>query len=396
MGFWKKLFGFGKSKPVSAENNEEWEQLVFEHEGIDFRDEEQRSRYVLACLDQIACADKETEELMGEYSLVTSYLSDMEEIEALPEQEWKLLENNARMVHNLEKDREQYLGKADRMPDSEYMALRKQEQTVEEGIEKLQKTEKYAGLVKQDLKKIDVERQAYAFRAAELENSCVNLRGMAMIFMVSMLFCVGMLALLQFAFHMDTMLGYFISILAGGLAIVITFVKYTDAQKESQKMKRSISRLIQLQNKVKIRYVNNTNLLEYLRMKYHCENSQELEKKWVRYQQEREERNRFAEAEARIEYYQNQLISQLSRYHLKDPDRWRGQTAAILDKREMVEIRHELILRRQALRKQLEYNKAAAEKAHDEVMGLANEYPAYRTEILEMVDKYQRESSRIS
>ena len=122
----------------------------------------------------------------------------------------------------------------------------------------------------------------------------------------------------------------------------------------------------------------------------------ELEKKWEAYQQEREERSRFAEAESKIAHYQELLVSQLSGYHLRDPERWRNQTAALLDKREMVEIRHDLILRRQALRKQLDYNKTAATKAHEELMALAGVYPAYRAEILEMVEKYQRESVGIS
>lgn len=390
MGFWEFLFGKPKKKATPA--GEEWEELFYEHAGINFRDEEQRSRYVMSCIEQIACADKETQELTDEYALVTAYLSDMEEIEALPEKEYRQLEENARMVNNLEHEREQYLGKRDRMPDSEYMVMRKQEQTVADGIEKLRQAEKYAGFVKQDLKKIDIERQAHALHAGELEMACANYRGMAAIFLIAMMFCLLMLALLQFGFHMETTLGYFVAVLSGAIAMTITFVKYMDAQKELQKMKRAMSKLVQLQNKVKIRYVNNTNLLEYLRLKYHSDTAEELEKKWTAYQQEREERERFAEAESKISYYQDKLIAQLSRYHLKDPERWRRQTAAILDKREMVEIRHDLILRRQALRKQLEYNKGVAEKAHDEVMSLANEYPVYRAEILEMVDKYQRDS----
>ena len=394
MGFWERIFGkTKKAQPVKADD---WESLVFEHEGVDFRDEEQRSRYVMSCIEQIACADKETEKLTGEYSLVTAYLSDMEEIESLPEGERQQLEQNARMVHALEQDREHYLGRDNRMPEEEYQVMRKQEQTVEEGIEKLRGAEKYAALVKQDLKKLNIERQAHAFRISELEGMCANYRGMAGIFMAAVVFCLLMLAVLQFGFRMDTTWGYFVAVLAGAIAVTVTYVKYMDSQKELRKMQKAMSRLVQLQNKVKIRYVNNTNLMEYLRLKYHTNTSQELEKKWEVYQQESEERSRFAEAESKIAHYQELLVSQLSRYHLRDPERWRNQTTALLDKREMVEIRHDLILRRQALRKQLDYNKTAATKAHEELMALAGDYPAYRAEILGMVEKYQRESVGIS
>jgi len=85
---------------------------------------------------------------------------------------------------------------------------------------------------------------------------------------------------------MDTTWGYFVAVLAGAIAVTVTYVKYMDSQKELRKMQKAMSRLVQLQNKVKIRYVNNTNLMDYLRLKYHTNTSQELEKKWEFYQQE--------------------------------------------------------------------------------------------------------------
>ena len=67
-----------------------------------------------------------------------------------------------------------------------------------------------------------------------------------------------------------------------------------------------------------------------------------------------------------------------------------NQVQAILDPREMVEIRHELILRRQALRQQLDYNHKLAQNAREEVVRVAQEYPQYRSEIMEMADRYDQ------
>ena len=55
-------------------------------------------------------------------------------------------------------------------------------------------------------------------------------------------------------------------------------------------------------------------------------------------------------------------------------------------------MRHELILRRQALRKQMDYNNTVAENARKEIMDVVNNYPAYGPEILAMVDKYEGET----
>lgn len=46
---------------------------------------------------------------------------------------------------------------------------------------------------------------------------------------------------------------------------------------------------------------------------------------------------------------------------------WLHQTGAILDPKEMVEVRHAMILRRQQLRKQMEFNTDNAEKAQEQI-----------------------------
>lgn len=80
----------------------------------------------------------------------------------------------------------------------------------------------------------------------------------------------------------------------------------------------------------------------------------------------------------------------MSNYRVASPERWIGQPEALIDKREMVEIRHGLIVRRQALRKQLEYNSNVTETARKEIMDIVGRYPAYAEEIMEMVDKYEQ------
>ena len=108
MGFWKKLFG---RKQDNQEAADDWEQIVYTRDDVDFHEEEQRSRYITNCLEQIADASKEINLLTGEYSLVTTYLCDIEELEALPSSEKEEVERIARMLTTLEKERQRYFGK---------------------------------------------------------------------------------------------------------------------------------------------------------------------------------------------------------------------------------------------------------------------------------------------
>ena len=74
---------------------------------------------------------------------------------------------------------------------------------------------------------------------------------------------------------------------------------------------------------------------------------------------------------------------------IRDTDVWTRQTGALLDPREMVEVRHSLIARRQKLREQLEYNKEVAENEGKRIKEMAAAFPEYSDEIAEMVKRYR-------
>ena len=386
MAWWNRLFK--KKEPIQQE--EDWEQLVYTRNGVNFDEEDQRKRYIVNCLEQISEASKEIDLLTGEYTLVTSYLTDTDEIEALPAEQREEVNRVAGKLAGLEQERGRYREKKNRMRDADFYAIRKRENEIEEGIQKIRDGEKYGNLIRQDLHRLDGERHAYEYRRNELENLMNNQRGMAVIFLTALIVCVIMLVILQYAFEMDVYVGLFLAVGAGAVAISYVCIRYMDAGRELQRVEKTINKIIQLQNKVKIRYVNNCQLMEYLYLKYNTDSAAKLEKQWKMYQDEKEERKQFAEAEAKIEYYQKQLVQQLAGYRVQMPERWISQTAALLDKREMVEIRHELIQRRQVLRKQMDYNQEVAESARNEVKDIAATYPKYAQEILAMVERYDR------
>lgn len=389
MGFWQKLFKWKKKEEGNEEN---WEQSASSRDQVNFRDGDQRNQYITDRLERMVEAAEEIEQLTGEYDRVTSYLMDMEEIEALPKRDREEINTFARKLLTLEQEREDFLGRKNRMNDTDYYQMRKQEEDVEEGLIKLKQAEEYGGLIKQDMRRLERERQAYEFRRAELEVAMQNFRGMAVIFLTAFAVCLVMLLILQFGFEYDTKLGMLLAVAAAAIALTVLCIRFIDSDREKASVAGGINRLIQLQNKVKIRYVNNRNLVDYYCLKYNTESAAKLQKKWDQYQQEKEERKQYAEAEAKLEYFQNQLVDKLADYRVNDPERWVGQPGALLDRREMVEIRHDLILRRQSLRKQIDYNNNIGETARQEVKDVAKQYPMYMTEILEMVERYdQRE-----
>ena len=384
--FFKKIFT-SRSRRKAQEG--EWEKLVTARGGVDLEQEEERTRYVTDCLEQIAEASQELEMLQGEYSRVTAYLTDLEELEALPDQEKEMLEITARKLQNMEREYESFTQRKNRMDDAIYYQMKNRESEMQEGIEKIRKTEHYGTLVKQDMQRLEGERLAYEYRKNELHGIMENQRGMAVIFLTALVICLILLAVLQFGLRMQTQVGYFIAVLAAALALTVLAVKHMDADREMDRVLRDARRLIKLQNKVKIRYVNNKNLLDYYYIKYDVDSGKKLEKLFNQYLEEKEQRKQFAETEARREYYHKQLLNQLGHYHIQYPEQLSGKVSVILDHREQVERRHELIMRRQSLRKQMDYNNTVAGEAKQEIKDIVVAYPRYALEITEMVDRYE-------
>ncbi len=386
MGLLQRLFNIITAKKVYEDN---WEELAYSHDDVDFDDEVQRTRYISGCLEQMAEATKEIGLLQGEYNLVTSYLTDIEEIEGLPEDDRLGINHIAGKLKKLESEREKYKDRKNKLDDTTFRKIEKIESEMEEGIEKIKEAEKYEELVKADLRKLDGERNAYEYRKEELANMRTNFRGMTIIIIVALVVCELILLCLHFFMHMEIFAVAIAGAFIGALSITILYIKYSDADREALRVANSINKLILLQNKVKIRYVNNTNLLDYLYIKYGVDDSTLLKKQWESYKSEKDARKVVSEAEARADYYKKELITKLSNYHVKDPTRWVHQAGALVDPKEMVEIRHELVKRRQSLRKQLDYNQDVAKMAQNEVKLVAEQYPKYTKEIFEMVSDYE-------
>ena len=372
-----------------AKPPKDWEQVVYSRDHVDIHDRAQRHDYVVSCLEQIAEALREIDSLTYEYNMVTAYLKDMEEIEALPLEEKAALETAAARVNAVRKEKAMTDGEKLTMPNVKFHQFSAIDGDVEEGIEKLSEAEKYQQLIKGDLKRLDNERQAYKYRRNELISTLEDCQGMAVVCTVAVVICILALMVLQFGFEMNASWGYVIAGLAAAGFYTYTFLKYREASSEYSRVIAETNRLILLQNKVKIRYVNNTNLIDYLCMKYKVESSKELVKLWRQYNEEKERRRAYRRAQIELDANEGELLHILRRYQIGDPAIWLNQTDALLERREMVEIRHNLIVRRQSLRKRMDYNKeVVAANAQNEIRDLVESYPRYASEILALVDEY--------
>jgi len=394
MGIIKKFLDWKKSREEPIYEIEDWNEIIYDRDDLQINDKGQRREYVKGCLEQIAEASKELENLQFEYNMVTSYLKDMEEIEALPEAEKEILRESAKKISLLENQQSGYRERKKRMDEEQFRQMERMEDNVQEGCRKLSEAEDYQDLIKRDLRRLDGEKQAYMYRKSELQRTLEDTRAMAVVCSTAVVICILILMIMQFGFEMNTKMGYIAAAALGAAAITAIFVKHNNSVIELSGVENAIGRLIRLQNTVKIRYVNNTNLLDYLYLKYKVSSAGELSKNWQQYVEEKEEREKYRQAERDLDMYQKELLHELRRYQVKDPMVWLHQIPALLDKKEMIEIRHSLIIRRQSLRRRMDYNKEViAGKAQAEIKDLVEKYPKYAKEILSIVDEYEKDFS---
>ncbi len=394
MGFLKNLF----SRKIEYDDdyfdydseyeNPDWDRTD-KREPIDLSDVNMMEDYVRNCLSQISEASKEMDRLTKEYDAVSCQLKDLEEVEEIPVKDKAKIETLANDIRRLRKEHDAYVLKESAMTDREYKLVESIEDDIAEAVKKLEKEEDLRKRIKQDLRRLDREKHAYTYRKSELEQGLANLRGTAFVALGAAAVLVVILILLQTILKLDVTLGYFGAAMLLSIALTFIFVKFKDDTLEKVRVSNTINGLILLENKVKIRYVNNKNLLDYLYTKYDVPDAWTLRDLYDRFEKERSARERFQKNE---KIYQEQLaglVRELRKFNVSDPEVWIHQVDAIIDPKEMVETRHGLIMRRQKLRKQMEYNQDLASEASESVKHVIEEHPKYRDKILELINLYE-------
>jgi len=393
-GFFKKLFNNGWDELPDfddfsdGEFEWDWDHIIEERQLFKMSDDVQREKYIRSLVEQVKDASVELDKLSAEYNSVTATLKDMDEIEALPIAEKMELQDAARKILYYEESAKEYEMKKTSMSESKYRAMERFEDNMPKAYNDLFAAEEYRVAVKEDLKKLDSEKHAYLYRQSELTRDKVNYKGMVIVCVFAAFLCIVMLLVLQYGFEMDTQVGYIITVLALALSVTLFFVKYQDADKELKRVQKSINRIILLQNTVKIRYVNNTNLLDYLYTKYNTSSSKDLKRTWDIYLEEKALRERYAINEQEMSFYKQDLLKMLRKYQLNDVYAWLHNPLAILEHNEMVELRHAHILQRQKLRARMDYNKRLAKDGESELREFIKMYPEYSKEALDMLERY--------
>lgn len=356
----------------------------------DSRDQHKVQHYVLGHCEQIIDTAKELEIQKGEYRTVTSYLTDIQIIEEMPDKEAAELRDTAASILTLNQSREDYLNTSKKLSDSQFAQMRREEDTIIDAIRSLQANEAYQAAVKRDMNYLEGEKHEWGYYRQELLDEQQFLRRLSYVLFGLAVMALAVILVLKMGFGLDIQLlltiGGFAVVAAGGFVMV----RHQNNIREIRKSEGTINRAIQLLNRAKIRYVHATNAVDYACEKYHVHNSYELNYMWEQYQQAVREKEKYERNSEDLEYFYAKLVRILKNYNLYDAKVWVDQPTALVDKREMVEIKHDLIGRRQKIRARIEYNLEVVEEQKEEIESLMKQYHEEIPEVREILNSVDR------
>lgn len=348
----------------------------------------ERKRYVTDCCEAIREAEQQIEGIRGEYQDVTDSLLDIQKIDRIEGEERKSLLDYGKNIVRLTKERNQYKDRNLSIPESVIRRFEPYEDKLVDAIKKMYETENYQKLIEGDLDKLHQEKKNIRQEKKEIVERQNALKKLAklLIFLIVSMFVL--FVVIYYTMKVDMTFPYLATVLFAAVAATVIFLESNRNRRGMFLADRKMDKAISLLNRVKIKCVNNLNVLEYDREKYGVKDGEQFERFWNEFCKAKEYERRFRENTEQLNYYCDSLVSLLREHDVKESEVWTGQVLAIVDDREMVEIRHELNARRQILRERIENNEKIKADCVKQIDELVAEQPEHKEEILGIVEQY--------
>ena len=364
------------------------EEELYETEIVLPKGKADQKRYVTECCENIRDVDHQIDAIRKEYEEVTNSLLDIQKIERIEGEDKKALKNAARNIIHLTKERNQYKNRELTIPDSVIRRFEPFEEELVSEIKRMYEGESYQKLIDQDLELLHKEKKGLRIEQSEIVERQNALKGLARGLCAVILVLLGAFVVLYLLMEIDLRLPYLATISLAAVSAGVIFVESQKNRRDMSLATRKLDKTISLLNRVKIKCVNNLNLLEYNRQKFGVSDAASFEALWQEYCKAKEYERRFRENTERLNLYSIELRDILKEHALSDAEIWVSQAIALIDNREMVEIRHTLNQRRQLLRERTLYNENTKRELLAGIDDLIGKNPENREELLEIVQRF--------
>ena len=382
------LFGLGKQETAKQETQKKQIDTELELMAADIRNKQDVIRAVRTCCDIISESNRQIKDAKIEYRQVTSYLTDIQKIDRIQGDERKNIDGAAKNILNLMRERNRYKNRSMEITDRQILQLEPYEETLADEIKKMYDNEIYQTAIKSDMSHLEGEKAVLLHERSETVAKQGYLKFLAKMLCVLVISLLVLLGVMNYVLEVDMVIPYMLTIVFSGFMAIFIFMEGYRNRQAAVLTNRKLDRAIMLLNRVKIKYVNNTNVLDYTYEKFGVDSAKQFEFLWEQYCKVKEYERKFKENTLELQDNMKLLLHELKQHQVRDTEVWVPQVAALLDEREMVEVRHKLNTRRQHIRKRIDYNKGNRDKAFDTIGEILDKKPEVSSEILAILKEY--------
>ena len=332
--------------------------------------------------------EKQIREARSEYKAIASYLVDIQKIEMIPSEYREDLDNAARNIVKLNRERLERQNRDVNITEIQYQLFESYELQIPKDLVVLKEEEDYKEDIERDIGHLENEREKLNKEEEEIISKQAYLKGLGIAIFTVTIVLFALFALILYKLDVDLTLPFLLTILMGMTSTLYIFMESRRNTHDMKLVSAKINRQIQLMNRVKIKAFNNHNYLQYIYNKYMVVDYNHLKELWEEYMTLKEESLKYKDNTGQLDYYCDILVNELDRFGVKDKERWIYQAIALVDSREMVEVRHRLNERRRNIREQIEVYQEQQEEAIDIITRIVEANPDKKEAASKLLKSY--------
>lgn len=349
-----------------------------------------KKSYVERLCEQIVICSQRIESAKKEYEAVNSYINDIMTIEKMEEPIKSNVEYYARRIITLREDKKSMKQSSTKIPESRYIYMQRHEDEIKDILKEMYDDEQECQRLKTDMHQIEGEKIALKYEKKDAIEKLNLIRKLAKMGVAAAIIIILMFVVAQVYTEKNFVVGVYVVVVAAlamGAALIAFNQKYTAELKMSE---LKLNKAVGLMNKYKLLYVNVKSRLDYEYESNGVKSSYELNDLWRLYLNAKKEHEAFHLNSDNTFKSVEGLIAELEKLHLYDSSVWPSQVDAIINPKEMTEIRHTLNVRRQKLRESISFNTNTVENSKTRIHKIIEKNPAMAKEILAILDRYEQ------
>lgn len=382
-----------QAEEISQAGEEQFQEdeIVLEEEKSEFvrKKIKNKDMSIVDYCEQLVESTRQLEQKKLEYEQVTAYLTDIQLIDQMTEEEKDNVQAVAFKLAALNADREELKEENRNLTQLQFRFMQLHEYEIEDGIANMQEQEKYQSDIRSDMQKLEQEKVNLHYEEKYYLEKLHNIRMIAcsIIFLAVIAGAATWFLYTQYIF--DVLFVCLIILFVVAILGTILFIRYRNVNYALAYCKKQQNRAVVLINKVRLKWVNNTATLDYMYSKYNVNSSRELNLLWEQYQLILDNEEKFKKSSKELTHYGDLLVKVLGNVGVHDPDIWINQPEALLDPREMVEVTHNLNARRQRLREDMEYDSDVMDMAISAIREVISKEPEQAVTVQRILEPYK-------